>query len=400
MALCNELPSPSFHSKDESHCEINTSEIKSPDRSFHKYSKPSTRKVVGRSFISKDTRTRSVKNINKKLTKDTAFEKEAYPSENSPKIASKFGFAANLNGRKLGTIEKSAEKSAENEEKKEINNENMGEIKNPVVSPKTSISISSSGFKINELLSPETKEYANNNNPIINGNSTNNINNDNNNSNNKASTNVNNFNTNNNNNMSSMKNVNAKKQQNGKPLASKENKLENIIEKIEISETTNIKIRDSSELEQAALKIQQFYRKRLEKIEELQKKSMINAEILEISKNKLHFPNPRRPCDYKIVICKDPYDVLNAILFIQSFMRRIFFKENKRNKNNESLDQAQISVNCEEESQSISFLEQINNEDDSIMDKNYRNYSSNNTINRNNIDIFNNPLCYEKEENE
>lgn len=381
------MPSPSIHSKDESRFELNTSEIKSPDRSFHKYSKPSApQKVVGRSFASKDTRTRSVKNINKKLPKDANFEKEAYPTENSPKVASKFGFAASLTGKKFGSVEK----SAETEEKKEINNDNLVDMRGPV-SPKTSISIGSPGLKVNELLSPETKEYTNSISNNFNGENSN-IN--------KTGANINN-NSNANSNkdiINTGKNANPKKQT-AKSVAIKENKLENLIEKVDLNTKKDKKTRDNFEIEQAVLKIQQFYRKRLEKIEELQKKRMINAEILEISKNKLHFPNPRRPCDYEIVICKDPYDVLNAILFIQSFMRRIFFKENKKNKNNENLDQAQISLNCEE-SQSISFLEQINNEDDSIMDKNYRNFSSNNSVNRNNIDIFNNRLCYEKEENE
>lgn len=287
-----------------------------------------SRKAPGRSLLSKDPKQRSLKTKKPK----EAFEREALPSENSPKLGVKKDpqFSSLLDAKKGDKVLESTEelKNGEGESPMNRSSHNNSFIKGERLSPEIKDFTLSSGNKALIKKGPSLKNLEleglkkepnsaiklEGNNRLSEGQS-----------NNKAET----------------------------------NKGEDII-------TEPLKKR-SQEMENAAKVIQRHCRKTLDRWEKNRRNSMLNPEIIEISRNRLHFPNPRRPCDYQIVICHDPNDVLNAILFIQAYFRKVIKYRKRLNKKDESLNEAQISVSCEESNldsiKSVSFLDQGGNDD-------------------------------------
>jgi len=341
---------------------IETKEIeqKPSEKSFNR-GKPHTKKVLGRSVLTKESKNRS--KILTKKPKDPNFEREAYPTESSPKISSKkdLNFSSHFDTKSLGN-------SPEFEVKKlEMNKEENS----PDISPRSKSSLGNSTLLKYDLLSPETKDF-----PLSSQNKFM-----------KKGLSMKNLIT-----VSSFEIDNKK----GKKPENKPESYGNINEKQKISPHPE---RTSDEINKAILCIQHFFLKILDKREKAKKNKILCPEILEIARNRLNFPNPRRPCDYKIVISKDPYEVLKSIILIQTWIRNILaFRKKLLKKSNESLNEAHISVNCEESNldsiKSVSFLEQGNDE---VLDRDYtmeqEKWCKNDNINNNNI-------CYEKEDDE
>lgn len=407
------MNSPSLVNEDlKSHIDLKgTPEMKYSEKSFQ--NKPKSRKVPGRALISNENRSKSNKTLTKKL-KDGNFEKEFYPTENSPKLQFKkdvgFSFASHLEAK---VIEKDQQ---DNRKINDLNNErDFSDI-----SPKSKSSISSASLVKSDMIPSEIKEFninltfvkqkykkgfslkqdtnsfENNSNNTILDQSKKGLNSrqdyyssDNNN-------NINNSNSNNNSNNNVMTDENSKdviktKNNNYNPTKFKaQSSLENIISE------TNIAVKTTKETNEAASLIQRFYRKRMALKNNSETNAMINPEIIEIAKNYLHFANPRRPCDYHIVISKDPHDVIKAILIIQTWTRKILsFKKHLLKKSNESLNEAHISVNCEESNldsiRSVSFLDNVNEDEKNDQDME--------EVVQENNERYNN-VCYEKDEDE
>ena len=311
--------------------------------------------------------------MTKKL-KESVFEKEALPSEDrsSPKIPSKkdLTFSSRLDTKTADNVH-----SVDIEGKNKEGNDNKSETN----SPKSKSSLNSSVIKP-DLLSPEVKEFnttsTSQQKHIKKGLSLKNM------------TGMSPFETEiNNNKLNETNKANEK--------------LDNLIEKAKIVPEKQKLLKLFEEKAMAILVIQKYVKRRIEKKREENKKIMLNPDLIEISKNPLNFPNPRRPCDYRIVICKDPLDVLNAIIFIQAWTRNILaFKKRMQKNNSESLNEAHISVNCEESNldsiKSVSFLDQVLN-DDGYAENDFVKPGS---FNKETSLASNNNKCYEKEDDE
>ena len=370
MSICNgpfETPikSTPFIIKEESKSLIETKEIdqKPSEKSFNR-GKPHTKKVLGRSVFTKEIKNRS-KIITKK-SKDPNFEKEAYPTEASPKLSLKkdLNFSSHLETKSGNSPDLEVKKLDMNKEEN-----------SPDISPRSKSSIGNSSLMKSDLLSPEIKDFTlSSQNKFM-----------------KKGLSLKNLVA-----ISSFEPENKKEnKQENKRENTKSESYENIIEKKKISTCPE---RTSEEINKAVLRIQHFVLKMLDKREKAKKTKVLSPEILEIARNRLNFPNPRRPCDYKIIISKDPYEVLKSIIMIQAWTRNILaFRKKLLKKSNESLNEGHISVNCEESNldsiKSVSFLEQVNN--DEVLDRDYII-----ELEKSFNDNVKNNICYEKEDDE
>ena len=408
LSLCNispesplkaNTPLAKFDSPHLSKHQENSPDLKSSDKSFSR-NKIYSKKAPARSFMNKDSKSRTFKIVSKKPKEN--FEKEALPAENSPKQTQKkdfnLQFSTLLDAKKISSMDKIAD--SEEMKIKDSENPSLNNNDSPLTSHNNSFrkslspeikdyTLSSSamktmkkGFSVKNLEIIDSKEKKENIPSNINTITTNsNIN-----SNINGNINSNNINSNNiNSNINANANINGTINNgtiNGN-INGNANSNINTISNINNNNANNIKSIELKKNEEKSAKIiQHYYRKMLARQEKKKRNNMLNQDIIEISRNPLHFLNPRRPCDYQIVICKDPNDVLNAILFIQAFWRKLLNYRRKYSKKseNESLNDAQISVNCEESNldsiKSMSFLDQVNNEE--LAEKGFKKKAKNN----------------------